>query len=126
MFAVSICFGVTCWRLLYKTEEKAVEHFNFANDAMHGDKTREFNILEQIKLEDDFGQICSLRSKEINGIMLENMDESQLGSIEMALHNARTQTTAQRQAETDPVLRAARSVASPAIISPMGMGNGRN
>ena len=124
MHSVSISFGVLCWRLLYKTQEKAEEHFNFVTEAMHGDKTKDFNPQEKLKLEDDFGQRCSLRSKDINGVMIENMDESKLGNIEMALHGARTQTQAQRQAETDPVLRASRVNAAmgPAIISPMGNG----
>lgn len=122
MYSVSIAFSVVCWRLLYKTEEKANEHFNFISDALHGDKTMDFSVNQRISLEDDFGQRCSLRTKDIGGVMVENMDQSKLGNIEVMLHNARTQTTAQRQAETDPVLRASRPHASPAIISPMGNG----
>ena len=125
MYSVSVSFGVVCWRLLYKTEEKAHEHFNFVTETIHDDKTKNFNVNEKIKLEDDFGQRCSIKGSEISGVMLEDMDQSKVGAIEMALHNARTQNSAQRQAESDPTLRASRMAPGPAIISPMGGMNGR-
>lgn len=122
MFSLSISFGPigTTWRLLYKTEEKAFEHFAFANSPK--DKTVDFNGDERIRLEDDFGQIASFKRDALHGIMLENLDQSKLGNIEMALHNAHVQAEGQSRAENDPALRS--RVRGPSVISPIG-GNGR-
>jgi len=53
--------------------------------------------------------------------MLENLDESQLAYIEMALHQARVQAKANERAQSDSVLRNAKR--GPAVITP-GMNGG--
>jgi hypothetical protein len=122
MFAVTIVFGNTSWRLLYKDEKKAEEAYNFVKQPAH--KTVSFNPDLRIELIDDFGQRAFFTTASINGGMLENLDESKLGAIEMALHQARTEIAGRQRAESDPTLRAASMNRGPAIVSPMGP-NGR-
>lgn len=112
MYALTICFGPvgTSWRLLYKTKEQATHAFNNGT------------IGDCFEVTDDFGQVCRVEEKNIHGRMLEDLDESKIGNVEMALHGARTQASAQRQAEADPALRTARMAQSPAMLNPMGNG----
>lgn len=119
MHALSIVIGLASWRLLYKTPEKAEEHFNFTTP----DKTHEFNPTEWIQLIDDFGQRAKLRRDQISAVMLEDLNESKLGTIEYNIHSQLVQREFQKRAESDPRLRAPH-VNSPSIISPMP-GNGQ-
>ena len=121
MFAITIAFGTQSWRLLYKTQEKAEEHYKIATSPV--DKTQHFNVGTWLELIDDFGQRACVSLGAIAGVMLENLDESKVGNIEMGLHNQRTQVSFQQRAEQDPTIRAAAAVRSP-ILSPMGP-NGR-
>jgi hypothetical protein len=112
MFSLTIAFGETpaMWRLLFKTEEnlnEATAHLTFA---------------EQIGcvLADDFGQKCVLRSSDIKGWMLEDLDQSRLAGVEMMLHNMRTQAQAQAQARSEPALRNAGQ--GPSVFVPQGNG----
>lgn len=113
MFALTISFGPqgTMWRLLYKTEETA---------------QRAYAVTERVPnpyLEDDFGQKLHVHG-QVHGIMLEDMEQSKLANIEMALHNARTQAGAQTRAANDPILKSAQMTRGPAMLSPMGPNGG--
>lgn len=119
MFAVTVAFGNISWRLLYKSEEKALEHFTKV--SCDPDVVHEFTKHSRIQLIDDFGQRAVFVHSAITGIMLENLDESKIGAIEMGLHNKRTEVGFQARAEQDPTVRAAGG-RSPAIINPMGNG----
>lgn len=123
MFAVTIAFGNTSWRLLYKTAEKAEEHFNFISTPP--DKTQDFNATTRIQLTDDFGQRAMFVHSAVVGVMLEDLNESKLATIELGLHQQRTQVGFQARAEADPTCRAGATRGGPGIITPMGMPNGR-
>lgn len=123
MFAVTIAFGNTSWRLLYKTAEKAEEHFNFVSAPP--DKTQDFNATTRVNLIDDFGQRAMFVLPAVVAAMLENLDESKLGMIELGLHNQRAQVGLQARAEQDPTCRPGGNRGGPGIITPMGMPNGR-
>lgn len=112
MYALTICFGPTGtnWRLLFKTKESLEKQRN------------EMPVMEQLFITDDFGQQCTIKTKQIHGTMIEDLDESKVANVEMALHGARTQASAQQRAEADPTLRAARFAQGPAVINPMGNG----
>lgn len=118
MFAVSIAFGTHSWRMLFKDEEKANKAYELASQP--ATKTHEFSAPTAIALIDDFGQRATFRLDSVIGTMLENLDESKVANIEMALHQQRTQMSFQQRAEADPTIRAARASGGPAIISPMG------
>jgi len=118
MFSLTIVFGSTSWRLLYKDEKKAEEHYSFAKAPIAN--LTEFNPSERFELTDEFGQRATFRRSDIMAVMFENLDESKLGTIEYALHQMRTQVSGQQRAEHDPTLRAARRGTSPSIVSPMG------
>lgn len=106
MFCLNVALGNTSWRLLYKTEQGAL-----AAVAL-------LNVSDIAKLMDDFGQSLEVKQASIHGHMLEDLDKTKMAHVEMALHQQRTQITAQKMAETDPGLRAARHP-GPAIIEPM-------
>ena len=120
MFSISIAFGNANWRLLFKTEEKAADAYTKLTSP--ADKTVHFNAAERADIVDDFGQRMSIPHGANAGIMLENMDESKLGTIEYGIHNARTNAAFQQRAQSDPTLRGIRQGQGPGIISPMGNG----
>lgn len=117
MFCINIALGNTSWRLLFKDGEKARESFNYLFPPMAGEKTC-------VQLTDDFGQQLALKLSAIHGAMLENMDETKMAHIEVALHQARTQNAAQRAAQSDPSLKSPMIGGGPAVLTP-GMNNGR-
>lgn len=119
MFSVTIAFGATSWRLLFKDGDKAENTFSAITQPV--DKTQHFHAEERITFIDDFGQKACFKRAAVDAVMLENMDESKLGAIELALHNARMQASGQQRAEADPTLRAARMTGAP-ILTPMGNG----
>lgn len=101
MFSLTIVFGPSSamWALMFKTEEAARAKLviPFGQDECPG----------MIKLVDDFGQECTLRTAEIHGWMLEDLEQSKLTHIERALHQARTKLKGDEIARADPTLRAA-------------------
>lgn len=125
MFAITVSHGVQAWRLLYKTQEKAEAAFKDMEARLGQDKTTEFGVLPRTTYSDDFGQRACLCVAEITGVMLEDLDQSKLGNIEMGLHQQRTQIGFQQRAQSDPILRAANAVRSPAMIDPTGFNGTR-
>lgn len=119
MFSVTIAFGATSWRLLFKDGDKAEQCYMQASNGV--DKTQQFNDATHVSFIDDFGQKACFKRAAVDAVMLENMDESKLGAIELALHNARMQASGQQRAEADPTLRASRMTGAP-ILTPMGNG----
>jgi hypothetical protein len=122
MFAVTIAFGNQSWRLLYKTEEAAQGAYAALTQPI--DKTHDFNAQLRMAMVDDFGQKACFLLSAIIGAMLENLDESKLGTIEMGLHQQRTQAAFQARVENDPTIRAAAAMRQqgPSILIPMGNG----
>ena len=112
MFCINVALGSTSWRLLFKDEDKATEAFNVLDARANAD----------LRVADDFGQVLVAHVDSMHGVMFEDLDQTKLAHIEMALHQARTQNAAQKMAASDPSLRAGVNQAGPAIISPMGNG----
>lgn len=117
MFSLTIVFGPgpTAWQLLFKTQEMAR-----AATKLIYEKTTD-------AVEDDFGHTCIV-SGEIHGLVLEDLEVSKMGHIELALHQARTQAKAHMMGNADPALKAAGlmnpSQGGPAMLSPMYNGRG--
>jgi len=119
MHSLTIWFGpaaVFC-QLLFKTEEKAALAYNAYVD---------FNVSDGISGSligsDDFGQSFAFDLKAVSGVLLEDLDQSQLGQIERGLHNARSQAKAQTRAMSDPALKASMMAQGPAVHSPFPNG----
>lgn len=117
MFSLTICLGAASWRLIYKTEDKAAQHYATARAP---DRTVDFNPNEHFELEDDFGQRACFRRSAIVAVMLENLMQSRAGSIEFGMHNAYTQRDLQKRMQADPSFRSPMS--GPAMLNPMGNG----
>ena len=113
MFSLTLAVGTHSWRLLFQDKEKAKGVFDALQHPSHVDGSY---------IGDDFGQEVYITRGGLIGFCLEDLDESKLGMVELALHQARTQNAAQAAAQTDPALRHARQGQGPAIISPMGNG----
>lgn len=118
MFSVSVAFGNQAWRLLFRTAEPAEKTF----ESLTQKKTDHFNLPEHIELQDDFGQRATIMRGSIHGVMLEDLDQSKVATVELMLHNTRTQVSAQQRAGSDPAIRSAQMSSGPAIISPIGNG----
>ena len=112
MFCVNIAVGNTCWRLLFKEEEKA--KMAFENLTPH-------NLAPiTVRVEDDFGQVCNAVNTSINAVMFEDLDKAKMANVELFLHQQRTQAMATKAAQNDPALRASSMMNGPAMLSPMG------
>lgn len=113
-WTVSVVLGPATFALLYKTEAPwrdvcaKLDRFN----GQTGD---------QIKIEDDFGQICSIKAGELKGYLAEDLDQSKFARVEMGLHQTRTQIAAQKAAESDVIIRTARTMQGAAVLDPMGI-----
>lgn len=116
MFCINVALGSTSWRLLFREEKNAETAFELLNPTVGFPK----------QIRDDFGQKLLLASDgSVHAVMFEDLDQTKMAHIEMALHQARTQNAAQKMAATDPALRAGSNQAGPAIISPMPNGGFR-
>ena len=116
MFCLNVALGNTSWRLLFRDVEKA--------KAAFGNLTPHHTDGTVLSVEDDFGQTLTTVVSSIHGLMLEDLDQTKMAHVEMALHQARTQSLATKMAQTDQTLKADSMARGPAIIAPMG-GNGR-
>lgn len=117
MHSLTICFGPTgtVWTLLYKTEEKAGECYGAYTDAKLN------KAYGPLIGSDDFGQAFSLDIDQIHGMLLEDMDLSQMAQVERGLHQARSQAKAQTRAMQDPVIKESLRAQQmgPAVMSPV-------
>lgn len=116
MFSLSIMVGAGQWRLLFKTEEKAFE----AHNALSLPGTSE----TRVELRDDYGQRMTVNLASVHAFMLEDMRQSKLASVELALNEGRIRNAAMKAAQTDPELREATRGQGPSVITP-NMNNGR-
>lgn len=116
MHSLSIAFGPTStmWRLLFKTKESAEKAWD--KEWLAEDKA--------LVIHDDFGQSLALRTSNVHGVMLEDLDASKLGNLAFNLHNAHMQIDWQNTMRNDAKLRTAQMAQGPAMINPMGP-NGR-
>ena len=113
MFCVNIAVGNSCWRLLFRDEEKAKAVFESLKPLPIGTKT--------INAEDDFGQICTITVESTHGLLFEDLDKAKMANVELFLHQQRVQNMAQKAAQSDPGLRANSLMNGPAMLNPMGM-----
>ena len=113
MFSITIAFGPAngMWRFLYRTKEAAEKAWNSIKPKADDDL--------EFFMGDDFGQEAAIARASVSGMMLEDMNQSMLANIEMAMHQMRTQAKGQEMAESDAVLRASRArTGGPSIIQP--------
>lgn len=115
MFSLTIVFGPgpTAWQLLFKNGDAA----EIAKASLY---TKDG--INDISIYDDFGHIASVSKNSLHGVMLEDMELSKMAHVELALHQARTQSKAQTMAQADPALRMSQGMNGPAMLSPMGRG----
>lgn len=118
MHSISICFGpaATIWNLLFKTEEKAGEFYGaYMEMKVQGTSGALIG-------GDDFGQTFSFDVAQIHAVLVEDLDQSQLGQVERGLHNARSQAKAQELALSDPIISQSlrKQQMGPAVMTPFG------
>ena len=125
MHMLTVVFGPTSTSLafLFRDAEQARAEFQSLEDAIAVGVEDIFVVIN-----DEFGQHAAIRVKSLNGVLLEDMEQSKLAHIERGLHNARTQARANQAAQSDPVLKSAMAgmaPVNPAMLSPMGNSGGR-
>lgn len=120
MFSLTIAFGNISCPLLFKTKERADTAWNLV-DQWNTHKFMANNANRMLELDDDFGRW--IRTDNLTGAVMEDLELSKEGAIETALHQARLQHGAQKRAATDPVLRSGLAMGGqPAMLSPMANG----
>jgi len=110
--SITVVLGPASWRFLFKSKERAEHYKNFKTD----------HPTQDLIIDDDFGQHAEIKAMSIHGIMIENLDETKLVAVEMMLHNARIQASAQQRAQSDTALRATQR--GPSVLTPMTGMNG--
>ena len=110
--SVSVVFGHTSVRFMFKSKEKAEALRSFRCD----------HPTQDLIIDDDFGQRGEIRASSIHGIIIEDMDLSKTAGVEFMLHNTRIHSQATTRAQNDPALKADRR-ASPQVLTPFP-GNG--
>jgi len=115
MFSLSIVAGSANFRLLFKEEGKALAAYALVSRT----------DLENLIIEDDFGQTFCGKLNMVSAFLLEDMNKSKLAHVELILHDARTRASATQSAMSDPQLKAATMSRGPSVIQP-GIGPGMN
>lgn len=103
MHSLTIWFGhgtTTAIRLLYKDATKAEEALRLAYP-------QEPEAVVNALFKDDYGQQFIVDTSRVSAAMLEDLDESKVGTIEYAIRNARIQAQANLRAQNDPVIKSA-------------------
>ena len=114
MFCISIPIENTqlVWTLLYDSEDAANAAWSKMTDAG----------TETAIVSDDYGQVARIDRAHVAVALFENLEKSKQGHVQRALHNARTQASADQMAVNDPVLKAARMMQGPAVFNPVNGG----
>lgn len=132
MFLITIALGQTAVPLLYKTDETAKSAWELLTTPSPFPPVGVATSMERLRgvpapvyLTDDFGRTVTIMPNALSGAIFEDMDQTKLSQVEIALHHARTQAAANKRGSTDPELRS--MAQGPAMLHPMmGMpGNGR-
>ncbi len=115
---MTVVFGSvpTPWTLLFRTEET----FNAATALVRTPAIAAFER-ENLTITDDFGQMLDVKRSAIQGVLFEDMSQSQLAYVERGLHQARNQIAAETAARTDPVISNYRPLTQrqgPPVITP--------
>lgn len=115
MHSLTIWFGhgtTTAIRLLYKDAAKAKEAL----------QTTALRTDAPVMVVDSYGQQFVATGNEIIATLLEDLDESKVGTIEYALHNARIQAQANLRAQNDPAIKSAQLGGRGSVLpfDPMG------
>lgn len=113
MYSLTVSLGSVAWRLLFKTEEKAL--------AAHAMVFTPDAFAPTLALEDDYGQRLSAARASIHGCMLEDLDKAKLANVELQLYNAHVQNMANKAIQADRGLQASRVMNSPSIHQPGGL-----
>lgn len=111
MFMLSVCFGPngTIWGLAFKTREAA-------DVAAHG-------LRDEKVVSDDYGQELCIPKGQMHGILLEDLDQTQIVQEERSLRDLRMRGKIAQRAGADPAIRSALAMTQgPAMINPMGNG----
>lgn len=108
-YSLAIIVGAASWGMLFKTKESA--------EAARHQVRQQIDLIE---IADDYGQEATIMGNPQRSVVLEDMDISKLGHCVRALHQQHVQIEAQKMAESDQKIRAARYQSGPAMLTPMG------
>ena len=112
MFAITVLLGPVPYALLWRNEERAREA---QKQLVH---RFESAPNEWIEIKDDFGQELGCVRSSIAGHIFEAMEQTKVAHAERALHQHRTQSLAQKMADSDPGLKTSRLMANGPMLHP--------
>ena len=115
MYSLTINFGPTgtVWAFLFKEKDNAEECRARAHEYIA--ESRGLEII------DDFGQRASFLPDSINGIVFEDLDQTEAARIYRSLAEERLKVKLMEAARADPVIRAAIAQQNRApVLTPMG------
>ena len=132
MFSITffLAAGIGPVVLLFKGEETlnaALGNMSKMNSMIFGPNgTHPSSISRDSTVTDDFGQTLTLVQPPL-AFFVQDMKQAREADIERGLNHAVTQAKAQERGRADPTLQAAQRAMhqGPAVLSPMGMQNGR-
>jgi hypothetical protein len=109
MYSLTIHFGPNAmvWSFLFKEKERADLAYELISTP----------DIENLIVEDDFGQRACFKAATIHGFLVEDMDLVEEARIYRSLANARGEVKARQRASTDPVIRQAQN-AGPSVLQP--------
>lgn len=122
MFSLTVVFGdgsPVLWTMLYQSEDRAKAAYD---KVLSSKGPSAFGTNQLVTIDDDFSQSACIDSADIRGFMIEDMDRSQIGQIEKALHDRRAQVKFEALVNSDPGLRQQTRQPSMPILQPMGNG----
>jgi hypothetical protein len=118
MYSLTIHFGPNAmvWAFLFKEKP----NYESLKSEMHSGPAC-------FSVTDDFGQNGYFRSKEVHGMLLEDLDLVETARIQRSLAEERCKVKLMNAARSDPVISEAirKQQQGPAVLTPMG-GFGRN
>ena len=125
MFTITVVFGNVSAALMYRDRDVAQRSWSALTKNIPIDRYPAITSSEELTISDEFGRSIYLPTGMLYGAILEDMNSSTEATIEISMHNARTQVKAQKRASSDPELRAAQMGHGPSVLTPMGGMNGR-
>ena len=90
MYSLTIVHGGASWRFMFRAKSDVDKFRGFRAAA----------AAQDLIIDDDFGQHAEIRTSDISGIQIEDMEQSRLAHMEGMVWNARIQQGAQERLRT--------------------------
>jgi len=109
MYSLSISFGPNglVWAFLFKDKNKAELAYELISNPS----------IQNLIIEDDFGQKACFKAEAIHSFLVEDLDQIEEARIQRSLADERCKAKFMQRAKSDPTIRQAMGQ-GPGIVSP--------